>query len=794
MALRAIFDEVTELGRLLHDGTRELRPNPSPGHLLTAAHEVVPFHTQLRRAELDDLAAWCDDDARASVWLWTGEGGAGKTRLIIEWCRQLRAQGWHTGFLHRHLKSGVDRLAEGKAPRLVVVDYAETRQDVVRPLLYHAATMLHGPRCRVVLLARRESDWWRILREDDADVDRLVAASPEPRQLEVIELGRAEAFREAAVAFSAVTKRDAGQLDPPELEGAGLDRVLYLHMAALAWVQGERIEDARDALAKTLEHERHYWYRAVDGLDLDGSLADHLQEAVGAALAALTLVGGTTSEGITRKLVECVTEVSAPRRDLGKTLLRFLHRIYGESKGVYLGLEPDLLGEELVASCLADEPALLDRVLEVADADGRAAALTVLTRLASRRPEEERWLAQAFERHVEELTESALTVAVEVGDPIGRVLAGFVGGASREFAKRLMDRCDGKDYQLSVPLREVACEATRRCLEICRKSWPEPNEEQLKELSQIANNLGERQRDLGRRKEALEATHEAVKIRRWLAASRPDAFLPDLAVSLNNLGIRFSDLGRHAEALKATREAVEIRLQLVASQPDAFLPDLATSFSSLSLRWSNIGRREEALEASREAVGIRHRLAALDDFFLPDLATSLHNLGMTLSALEQHEEALKATRKAVEIRRGLAASRSDAFLPDLATSLTNLGAILSLLEEHEKALEATSEGVKIRRGLATSRPDAFVPDLAASLANRGKDLSALGRREEAVKAAEEAVRTFAPFFESLPEAFEKQMRIFVIYYLELATDAEHPVDGELLGPILAVLKRLDEDA
>lgn len=284
------------------------------------------------------------------------------------------------------------------------------------------------------------------------------------------------------------SRQDAGEVDPPELEGAGLDRVLYLHMAALAWVRGKRIEDARDALARTLEHERHYWYRAVAGLGLDGSLADHLQEAVGPALAALTLVGGTTSEDETRSLVERVTEVSAPRRDLGKTLLRFLYRIYGGSKGVYLGLEPDLLGEELVASCLADEPALLDRVLEVAGAGGRASALTVLTRLAGRRPEEERWLERAFEGHVEELAEPALAVAVEVGDPVGRVLAGFVGGASAELAERLMNRCDADDFKKSV----------------------RPNAF-LPELARSLINLGNDRSALGRRKEALEATREAVE-------------------------------------------------------------------------------------------------------------------------------------------------------------------------------------------------------------------------------------------------------------------------------------------
>ncbi len=408
------------------------------------------------------------------------------------------------------------------------------RSRLVRPLLYKVATAEGGPRCRVVLLTRREADWWRILREDDADVEQLVDAPPGVRQLAALEAGRVEAFGEAARAFS---EGDGDEVDVPDLERSGLDRVLYIHMAALASVGGERIEDASDALAKTLDHERHFWTRRVEDIVEEKTQRHLLRKAVPRSVAALTLTGGADGDGVTR-LLDAATEGLVLQDDVRATLDELVLRpLYGD--GVHLGgLEPDLLGEELVASCLDDEPTLLDRVLGVADEDGRASTLTVLTRLAGRRPKEEQWLRRAFEGHVEELAETALAVAVEIGDPVGRVLADYVGGVSGELAQRLMARCDGKDYQLSVPLREVACEATRRRLEVCRESWPEPHEEQLKDLSTAANNLGVRLNALGRREEALEATREAVEIRRRLAASRPDAFLPDLAQSLNNLGNR----------------------------------------------------------------------------------------------------------------------------------------------------------------------------------------------------------------------------------------------------------------
>ena len=41
--LRKVFDELKEIGRLLHDNTDDLPPNPAPGKLLTASYEVIPL-------------------------------------------------------------------------------------------------------------------------------------------------------------------------------------------------------------------------------------------------------------------------------------------------------------------------------------------------------------------------------------------------------------------------------------------------------------------------------------------------------------------------------------------------------------------------------------------------------------------------------------------------------------------------------------------------------------------------------------------------------------------------------
>ena len=771
--IRTVFDELDKIGSLLHDNVAELPPNHGPAKLLTAAYEVVPFEEDGRLGELGMLETWCSAAEKRSVLLLTGAGGSGKTRLLIEGCRRLRHQGWHAGFLRPDQSAAdLDPLLAGVAPRLVVVDYAETRLRVVEPLLLKMGLEERdrGPKMRLVLLARQAADWWdRLLGSPERAIEDLLLRSPPAARITPLvedAEGRRRAFEQAVAAFARQLGRPVPESLPlPELEvEQDLDRALYFHMAALAALRGERIESGHEALRQTLRHERQFWHGQVTELGLDGALATAMIDDLEPAVAAVTLAGGASEAAHARSQIERVLPSGRLRQDLLDTMVRFLRRLYGgavEKGGRWLEpLQPDVLGEELVAECLAREESLLTKFLALAGRDEAYIALTVMTRLARRSAAASTWLRNALAAHLDTLAEVALDVATETGDPAGRDLAqALEGSASDELVERLYRLLDDTGrYSTSVPLREVAFVVTAKMVTLLRERVESSADISRPDLAASLNDLSNRLGNLGRREEALAAIEEAVELRRELVASRPDAFRPALATSLNNLSGCLSDLGRREEALAVIEEAVKIRRELAASRPDAFRPALATSLNNLSLRLSGLGRREEALAAIEQAVELYRELAASrPDAFQPDLADTLNNLSVQLGGLGQREEALLAIEQAVELYRELAASRPDAFWPDLAMSLNNLSIRLSGLGRREEALVAIEQAVELYRELAVSRPDAFRPDLANTLNNLSVHLGGLGRREEALAAIEQAVELYRELAASRPDAFRPDL-------------------------------------
>ncbi len=126
-----------ELAGLLDDGLRPLPPQKrNPSSLLVAGARVVEFNQEIRAVEWRMFEEMLASEQRVLIRLLHGEGGSGKTRFAIEAVQEARQRGWIAGFLRaRPDDDSWRRLREGRLPRLVVLDYAESRDEELKRLL-----------------------------------------------------------------------------------------------------------------------------------------------------------------------------------------------------------------------------------------------------------------------------------------------------------------------------------------------------------------------------------------------------------------------------------------------------------------------------------------------------------------------------------------------------------------------------------------------------------------------------------------------------------------------------------
>ncbi len=774
----------------------------TPSDLLQARREIADFVDASGAAA--EMMQWCAAaDVPLAGRLIHGAGGFGKTRLMIEVAKRLRAQGWLAGFLpptpldvehEREAKARRQALqqvfAAGDEPGVfLVVDYAEGRREEVKRLAQlMAARREEATRpVRLVLLARGNM-WWKDLFEGEAAIRAVFGGAGDVGDVQRIGevpagQARMDVFYEAGAKLlpyvhALVEKGRLPGLNRDAPTEATFNRLahdpvysrpLFLQIEALLHLCSARPEGDQGGvetlLAAVLGLERTFWRNVLKPFD------DTARRDLDRGLAQVTVVQGVETTAAAQALLMAdrfYGSRTAP--DSVDGVRRNLALLYGRGGEAIGFLEPDLIGEHQI--CQTADAELLDGCLAwiaaEPDAQKRAARLTSLLTVLQRATRAEHGAAaqgrakalidHAILEHGEMLAKPMVAVMQETpGGMFGRLEA-MVEQLPVEVLGALnaalpLQYVSWSEFSLRVAERYAAAVRSWRIAEASDMA-DEQRHRLLNRAAAALGILGMRLSSVGRREDALGASLEAVDIRRALANDRPDAFSADLASSLNNLAIRFSNLGWRDDALTVAQEAVDMYRALVENRSDDFLPDLAGSLNNLGAMFFDLGRREEALKTSQEAVDIYRALAKKrPDAFFPDLAGGLNNLGSMLSELGRREEALVCSQEAVDIRRALATVRPDAFLPDLASSLNNLGNRFSGLGQREDALKAVQEAADIYRALAKDRPAAFLPFLGACLNNLSGPLAKLGRGKEALDAAQEAVDIRRMLVKDRPDAF-----------------------------------------
>ncbi|GII66955.1 hypothetical protein Skr01_70400 [Sphaerisporangium krabiense] len=756
----------------------------SPAYLLRADARAVRFRSRVR--ELVSLTEWCGGGG-LRVRLLTGPGGQGKTRLAGELCRRLEQapEPWFTSWWNdgpavgEHGRSRALERPDG--PVLVVLDYAETRPDVVAEAVYSAhRAAAAGATVRVLLLARGAGDWWQRLMEsdglleqvlDDALVEELAPLETDPGAVPVA-YGEALADLDAALTTmdwphhppSAVPPLD--DRAPGRFTGPGA--ALSLQMSALAALlgddtgpepatgvrgpvsshrdppveSGQRVDPGGQAEpgrpAKTggpveeviLRHERRYWRN---------SARHH-----GLTLTDLTL----------RRAVAVATLCGAAGEDQAVALLEQVPRLGDQSEDVRLALARWL--RDLYPPATPHAPAPPSPAYRTAPSpggrhDGGPVASTAQNAywsplqpdrlaehlVASMVNEFPGWLRHLAGHTSAEQDYQALTVLARAWVRHREIHAEVVGMiAAQPAVAAIALRVATQSEDPSVLLSGLT--ALLRDTDL-----------PLLEAAALVDLLPRRSRVLSGF--AVDITASLADMFERLPTSRLDTYLPLLANILNKLSVRLSEAGRSEEGLTANRRATSIYQRLAENH--VHLAALADALNNQSNLLSELGRHEEALATIRRAVEIRERLAGTDPDPSSALANSLTSMSVILALLGRHEEGLAASGRANAIHERLAESAPDTSLPDLAASLNILSIHLGELGRHEEALAAIRRTVEIRERLADTAPDAHLPNLAGSLAILSIRLGELGRHEEALAPAERATRAYEHLAETDPAVY-----------------------------------------
>ncbi|MBF0380842.1 MAG: tetratricopeptide repeat protein [Magnetococcales bacterium] len=714
------YDEILQLRILTTDNFE------APSTLLRPEFQTVPFHS-VREGQLQEIIQWAENEESlysTEVRLLIGAGGSGKTRLMLEGCNRLKKKGWIAGFLpHGKLSKNtklLKKLTLEPINALIVLDYAESRREELVKVLMEAVGISVNRRFCVVLLARGAGDWWdgradKLKEYPEVEAVLRSSATSGPYLLTAKTLNsddRKKIFYEAQYAFAKKLNKTTTTIQPPDLLDDHFDQLLYIHMTALASLREEKVSLAADDLLDlTLSHERDYWEKCGKEAGFDVHMIDGISQVV----LQLTLAGGTDSSKDAKIVIRHTPQSRDWTAQQRIELFNLLRRLYSNDGGGISSLEPDLLGEHLVAMELKRDNEPLDIALIEASKESEVLhALTVLNRLAARRKDQENWIEYGLERClISEFAivraEQAIQVALASGDPIGKILARVVEEkklpkvvnhifkrnlipintvallelalvVSKERYIRLKNKGHLKgfkkihDYAESCHVYGMRLTETSKIedgmvlydealhfMESIRHLAEEAESNYLSSLSGKAEILMK----IGDNENALNIFYEVLNNRRILVEKNHGwDFKLDLISGLINYGIALNSNGRWKEAADQYRQSLDIldnKNYIGCEENRIYLTALTKKKLSLSLLYLN--KLKESAELLVESlVGLQYLSTVNRDAYQQFLADAHFRVSMLFLSIENTSLAEKQNKEHQKIVHFLFQSRPNVFM------------------------------------------------------------------------------------------------------------------------------------
>jgi tetratricopeptide (TPR) repeat protein len=712
---------------------REPEQGQQPSKWLRYYYRFIPLLG--REREMEMLKGWCDENAAFGWMTMTGDAGIGKTRLAQEFALDLKEMSWDTGFLtETALKNLIDHDQflhwEPIADTFLVIDYAATRGNLLKPLFERIATWAQkdkgnkrGAKIRVLLLERHadlESGWLQKVFDSgegasSEDIkDALHGQRPYPLPAPEDKNPNETMMQILQATFDTwkkLTKENPPELQ--ELEESGLrelrrnteGRPIYLQMAGLhACEIGNPQELIHWGKSELLDMALKREYKYIRDRCQNQTNPNVINRA-GALLFFTGPIGKNEEPWL--ELLKNDSSITDNTNEPCGVVSSHLADIFGEKDEVegktIEPMEPDLIGAAFAADVLKERDHNHPKIFE-----------SMISLFGGKT-----W-------------SNLIQASVDM-----------YGLERYQISLWLLPLLDGRkkkelDFIAYYLLPKKTVELSLFAVNLYETKLKLSGESIEKALT--LNNLGYWYGELGRRDDSLRVMECAIEIIKELDAKDSDVIQLSLANGFNNLGILYGDLRRYSDALEMAKRAIEIYERLSNINPGRFEQYLAKGLTNIGNRNSALGRYEEAIETTIKAIKILERLVSKNprEFEL-SLANSLNNLASNYKEIEKCEEGVREAERAVEIYDRLSVENPDAFERSLANGLTTLGYLYSGLERHADALEKTHQAVKIYERLSAKNPDAFELELVLGLNNLGKSYSILKIDNEALRVLKQAV-------------------------------------------------------
>ena len=627
--------------------------------LLSAKSTPVPF---LDRAEaLTRLETWARSEERFAIHVLGGDGGSGKTRLGVELCRRLTtpsthhqgAEVWQAGFLQNIERSDNTSSSNDASSLLLVIDYAEARPEVVTEVINVALQAAEDPerrRVRIVFLVRRPSPlsvthqssnkWLDALRPQKSQNEGVNLILDEASTIILSDEGlsdreREELFEAAYRSFTEPSESSPASDIIEQLNDPMYSQPLLVTVDAFLNARPQsRTQQScspSELFEEVLCHEEHYWaehwpsslavnadrHHQTEGTatptDTQGNLNRKLARQ---AVAAATLTDIQDEEDA----ISLLNLLPANPGKNTKDLARWLRNCYpphmnanGQPALWCEHLEPDRIGEHLVASAADDLVPLLRELLFPSRAGTSSLRTWTALERASTDPRLNEQVGRIINDVLVEVTQAVHAQTVNSQSP--DLAAGFAKlvNAVRPHidpnkAHEAQQTLSDSGYFTALLEYELAqCSAnilppTDDSSEIDRATYAS----RRLSLSRCLANIG-------RHDEALKAVREATKLYRTLAEHNPGTYTPNLASSLNNLAGSQAENGQPHDALQTVHEATNLYRTLAKHNPAAYTPALTRSLNTYANILERRGKTKEAARIRKERDQVLKRMKETEE-------------------------------------------------------------------------------------------------------------------------------------------------------------------------------------